>query len=74
MEYHGQGNRGGNDPRCASLVDMDNMDECWYGKFSCKCQDAKNNTYSCLRRMVPAGDEGLAVPENDIYCIFKVIH
>ena len=42
VEYHGQGNRGSNDPRCAPLVDMDRMDECheWYG-FACKCQGGR---------------------------------
>ena len=65
MEYHGEGNRAGNDPACAHMVDMDNMSGCrasgplsWF----CKCEDARNNTYTCLRTL-----KG----EDTVRCFFK---
>ncbi len=33
-------------------------------KYGCKCQDAFNNTYSCLRSLSSGGEE------NTLYCEF----
>ena len=49
------------------MVDMDSMDECGWAPFSCKCQDAKNNTYSCLRTIATGGAE-----KDEVYCVFRV--
>ena len=65
MEYHGEGNRAGNDPECAHMVDMDNMSGCRASgplSFFCKCEDARNNTFTCLRTL-----KG----EDSVRCFFK---
>ena len=46
VSYHGE-HDSGRDPRCVSMTDS-NMTQCEFN-FGCKCQDVRNNTYSCVR-------------------------
>ena len=50
VEYSGEGGPGSNSDSCASKLnhDLGNLAEC-SREFDCKCQDTRNNTYSCLR-------------------------
>lgn len=58
IEYHGEGTL---DKHSDCDIDDENVYEC--SKLAdCKCQDAKNNTYSCVR--------GLTAKDNFIYCQF----
>ena len=50
VEYNGAGGDE-NDPECAFMVDMDTMSNCRYDLYSCKCFDAFNNTFVCLRTL-----------------------
>lgn len=67
VEYHGQGSTRGRstDPECAHLMSGDDasMDEC-HVQFGCKCQDTRNNTYTCIRKKMQT--------EDSIYCVFQV--
>ncbi|CAH1393837.1 unnamed protein product [Nezara viridula] len=58
IEYHGEGTL---DKHSECKIDDENVYEC--SKLAdCKCQDAKNNTYSCVRV--------LTAKSNFIYCQF----
>ncbi|KAJ3618191.1 hypothetical protein MTP99_006213 [Tenebrio molitor] len=46
VEYWGEGDASTNDPACPWGTD-DTISECVSGSW-CKCQDSRNNTYSCL--------------------------
>ncbi|KAG7303389.1 hypothetical protein JYU34_011885 [Plutella xylostella] len=48
ITYYGEGNTKTVDANCTWKYDGKNLAEC-YPDFSCKCQDARNNTYGCLR-------------------------
>ncbi|XP_049948893.1 N-acetylglucosamine-6-sulfatase-like isoform X1 [Schistocerca serialis cubense] len=61
VEYVGEGNDETIDPKCHLPVDND-ISQCVQAA-SCKCQDSRNNTYTCLRYMSSA--------ENIIYCQFS---
>jgi len=52
VEYSGEGSAHTNSESCAGLLhnDLDNLAQC-SDMFDCKCQDARNNTYTCLRTM-----------------------
>ena len=65
IEYYGEGEQTFNDVDCWSEVDADNMAWCDAEFFSCKCQDSRNNTYTCLRTIL--GEE-----EDNIFCLFEV--
>ena len=43
----------GNDARCR--FDMQDMAECSFD-WGCKCQDSRNNTYTCLRSLTQTED------------------
>jgi len=60
VEYSGEGGQGVH-PDCSQWNTGD-FSFC-KPEFDCKCTDAKNNTYSCIRRL----GEGL----NTIYCMFE---
>nr|XP_018898114.1 PREDICTED: N-acetylglucosamine-6-sulfatase-like isoform X2 [Bemisia tabaci] len=53
VEYHGEGNRKSIDEKCG-LKDP-NLKECRV-RNDCKCQDARNNTYFCLRSISETDD------------------
>jgi N-acetylglucosamine-6-sulfatase len=59
IEYHGEGGNG-NDAGCEPFID-ENVAECALD-WGCKCQDAKNNTYGCLRSITD--------DEDSLYCKF----
>ena len=65
IEYNGEGQKFTNDVECFSEVDAENMAYCDSESFSCKCQDARNNTYTCLRTMID-------LEEDSIFCLFEV--
>merc|ERR1711890_22863 len=50
VEYSEEGNPVSNSPECREILndDFDNLQGC-HVDFGCKCQDARNNTYTCLR-------------------------
>ena len=50
VEYSGEGEARTDDQACAAQLhsDLDNLSQCSQ-TFGCKCQDARNNTYTCLR-------------------------
>ncbi|XP_026728245.1 N-acetylglucosamine-6-sulfatase-like [Trichoplusia ni] len=48
IEYHGEGRTGSVDDKCPWKYDGNKLAEC-YPQYDCKCQDSRNNTYSCLR-------------------------
>ncbi|XP_063368638.1 N-acetylglucosamine-6-sulfatase-like [Cydia amplana] len=62
VEYFGQGQDGAVDSKCPWKYDSEYLDEC-RPLYDCKCQDSRNNTYACLRRI------GKQV--NDKYCEFR---
>ena len=59
IEYHGESSDTWRDPRCPKL---EGLGECSFD-WGCKCQDARNNTYNCLR--------SLTSREDIIFCQFK---
>ncbi|XP_072934371.1 N-acetylglucosamine-6-sulfatase-like [Epargyreus clarus] len=61
IEYYGESRDGTVDVTCPWSYDRDHLAQC-YPKYECKCQDARNNTYACLRH--------LAKRINMKYCIF----
>lgn len=61
VEYYGEGRDGSVDPKCPWKYDSDNLAQC-YPEYECKCQDAKNNTFACLRH--------IAQRVNKKYCLF----
>lgn len=60
VEYHGEGGAHGVDQQCRAITDQ-NMVECGV-QYGCKCQDVKNNTFSCVRTFSQS--------EDTIYCHF----
>lgn len=63
IEYHGEGGNG-NDEACIAMIDdLANLAECGMD-WGCKCQDAKNNTYACLRSL-------RTDVEDFLYCQFS---
>ncbi|CAH0758716.1 unnamed protein product [Diatraea saccharalis] len=50
VEYYGEGRDGSVDPKCPWKYDSDNLAQC-YPAYECKCQDARNNTFACLRHI-----------------------
>lgn len=65
VEYSGEGSAHTNSETCAGQLnhDLENMAECSQD-FGCKCQDSRNNTYTCLRTLGQ---------EDTIFCQFEVI-
>ncbi|XP_075218696.1 N-acetylglucosamine-6-sulfatase-like isoform X2 [Lycorma delicatula] len=63
IEYQGESNENKNsiDPRCPWIYD-NNLTQCSIDA-DCKCQDSKNNSYTCLRRID-------LLSNNFIYCEF----
>ncbi|KAF2885334.1 hypothetical protein ILUMI_20803 [Ignelater luminosus] len=49
IEYFGEGNQNTVDKDCPWFYD-ENLSECAKENW-CKCQDARNNTYTCIRRL-----------------------
>ena len=51
------------------MVDMENQSSCRGGPgpfdFFCKCEDARNNTYACLRTLNKGDDE------DTVRCFFE---
>lgn len=50
VEYYGEGKDGTVDQLCPWSYDSDNLAQC-YPEYDCKCQDSRNNTYACVRRI-----------------------
>ncbi|CAB3245615.1 unnamed protein product [Arctia plantaginis] len=50
VEYRGEGRTGSVDETCPWKYDGIHLAEC-YPQYECKCQDASNNTYSCIRHI-----------------------
>ncbi|XP_041971609.1 N-acetylglucosamine-6-sulfatase-like [Aricia agestis] len=50
IEYYGEGRDGTVDARCPWEYDSRHLAQC-YPEYECKCQDATNNTYGCLRHI-----------------------
>nr|XP_049698902.1 N-acetylglucosamine-6-sulfatase [Helicoverpa armigera] len=48
VEYHGEGRYGSVDDACPWKYDASRLAEC-YPQYECKCQDARNNSYACVR-------------------------
>ena len=65
VEYSGEGSAHTSSETCAGQLnhDLENMAECSQD-FGCKCQDSRNNTYTCLRTLGQ---------EDTIFCQFEVI-
>ncbi|KPJ11569.1 N-acetylglucosamine-6-sulfatase [Papilio machaon] len=61
VEYYGEAKDGTVDPDCPWSYDKDNLAQC-YPEYACKCQDARNNTFGCLRH--------IAKRINMKYCLF----
>ncbi|XP_049879116.1 N-acetylglucosamine-6-sulfatase-like [Pectinophora gossypiella] len=61
VEYYGEGRDGTVDPKCPWSYDSDNLAQC-HPLYECKCQDARNNTYGCVRH--------LAQRVNTKFCYF----
>lgn len=61
IEYRGEGSK--ESPSSGCPTDSDPNISLCSKDFSCKCQDCRNNTYSCIRR-VANGDD-------NIFCIFE---
>lgn len=63
VEYSGEYD-GPRDAKCQSMTDF-NMTECSFD-FGCKCQDARNNTYSCVRSKSEADDVIFCQFQDDV--------
>lgn len=63
VEYSGEAGTRSSSDACAQALkhDLDNLAECSQ-EFDCKCQDARNNTYTCIRTLGQ---------ENSLFCEFK---
>lgn len=61
IEYYGEGKDGTVDEKCPWKYDSDHLAQCRLA-YDCKCQDAKNNTFACLRHV------GERI--NKKYCLF----
>ena len=63
IEYSGEGSAGTSSSSCAGQLnhDLPNLSQC-SDMFGCKCQDARNNTYTCLRTIGQ---------EDTIFCQFE---
>lgn len=63
VEYSGEGSAGTSSASCAGQLhdDLDHLSEC-SAQFGCKCQDSRNNTYTCLRTIGQ---------ENTMFCQFE---
>ncbi|KAL0867806.1 hypothetical protein ABMA27_008508 [Loxostege sticticalis] len=61
VEYYGEGRDGSVDEKCPWKYDGDNLAQC-YPEYDCKCQDARNNTFACIRH--------IAQRLNMKYCVF----
>ncbi|XP_015436726.1 PREDICTED: N-acetylglucosamine-6-sulfatase-like, partial [Dufourea novaeangliae] len=61
IEYRGEKSKAIPSSGCPSDNDV-NLSECMKD-MACKCQDAANNTFSCIRRVSPK--------YNNIFCIFE---
>ena len=62
-EYSGEGSARTNDQSCEGQLhgDLGNLSQC-SKEFDCKCQDARNNTYTCLRSLGQ---------EDSVFCQFE---
>ncbi|XP_058808699.1 N-acetylglucosamine-6-sulfatase-like [Phymastichus coffea] len=60
VEYHGEKSHGKSNSGCPTDADL-NLALC-HKDFACKCQDAANNTYTCVRRV--------AEHYNNVFCLF----
>jgi len=63
VEYFGEGSEHTSSPDCKGELkdDLMNLAEC-SSKFQCKCQDSRNNTFSCLRSIGQ---------EDSLFCQFQ---
>ncbi|CAG5022847.1 unnamed protein product [Parnassius apollo] len=61
VEYYGEARDGTVDPKCLWNYDDENLAQC-YPDYECKCQDSRNNTYGCIRRITKS--------INMKYCMF----
>ncbi|XP_014213111.1 N-acetylglucosamine-6-sulfatase-like [Copidosoma floridanum] len=61
VEYRGERSIGAPSSGCPSDRDL-NLSHC-SREFACKCQDAANNTFACVRRV--------AERENNVFCVFN---
>ena len=63
VEYSGEAETRSSSDACAPAVkhDLDNLAEC-SKEFDCKCQDARNNTYTCIRTLGQ---------EDSLFCEFQ---
>ncbi|XP_032691117.1 N-acetylglucosamine-6-sulfatase-like isoform X4 [Odontomachus brunneus] len=61
IEYRGERSRHRSSSGCPSDWDL-NVTLC-VREMACKCQDAANNTFSCIRRVSPSF--------NNIFCVFE---
>ena len=63
IEYSGEGSARTNDQSCEGQLhgDLGNLSQC-SKEFDCKCQDARNNTYTCLRSLGQ---------EDSVFCQFE---
>ncbi|XP_032526947.2 N-acetylglucosamine-6-sulfatase-like [Danaus plexippus] len=50
VEYYGEGRDDSVDPSCPWKYDSEHLAQC-YPQYDCKCQDARNNTFACLRHI-----------------------
>jgi len=66
IEYSGEGGASTSSQSCASELhqDLENLSECSQS-FNCKCQDSRNNTYTCLRTLGQ---------EDSVFCQFQDSH
>ena len=63
VEYSGEGTEGSSSPECKEKLqnDLGSLSEC-DARLDCKCQDARNNTYACIRTHGQ---------ENSLFCKFE---
>ncbi|RZF33344.1 hypothetical protein LSTR_LSTR007689 [Laodelphax striatellus] len=61
IEYRGEGNGKDIDTQCSNLIADISVKGCHF-EAACKCQDARNNTYNCVRK--------ISEHDNFIYCEF----